>query len=916
MKKSDICRAMTFISYNIPIAEEFGTDQDPDYSTIGFFDGLFTKVIDLDYSKEFFKKLWEHSIELSIRSAGKYSYQNIFCFSKNEWNDFEDDYFWSYEVDDKYPLTFVVFFQLSDYCVNELFEGKLCKFKEKLKIELRNKGVYYSYITMDKNDLVVCIKSEDYRSTLNTIKLLHDIDQNVIYSYTTLSINNEVLKKFNGEKYPLLYSQIVDSISLKGVTNSYNLSKEITLEKKYRELASELKSALCLDESNENVEIFDILGDDDFRFVAQNVNLGCLLEQYGPLGKLSYHLNADSHLRFYLYSSSMRLNVRNTFLEEESKIDLCEIKKAEEEMNAAFIPKTCELLEKEIEEIKSYIQSDKENYLKDEKIVTFCQALWQILQSIKALERAPTKHYDFYTLYIPFSLFVRILNEKIKEDFELGEKEEIYTFIRKISMTIQGTLKNDIQFFQVNDYNAIAHYAPTKLRAFYSAWALKLSNFYNLLSEEEGRGTYSFIFTPGVFKGTEVRQLFSESNERARLMLITIPERHIYVPKWLLNILGHEVGHFVGHTLRNRELRRDAWMRVTARLLTIEWSRCVYINSSDEWKKYIVNYVSEEDKFQKCISEQIFREMQSIDEQNNGVELHSKEALGDIKQCVDRVLGIYGNDIQKNYFSYIESHLENLVHKESNVNLETLKKIKNYFYKNKEEWAYFMIRFRETTILDSALNQIKYVMSEMFSDMMSILTFDLMPKDYILAFKNSEYSNNLEVDQMQSASVNVRIGIVINVIKQLVTEKKEFFLKEKEFKKGWTSCTLENLAQEFENESLEQALVLFACEYCRNICNYKFDISSYVSIYEQEMLSEKKIITYITDEQIYDEIYQYLLKCGRDYIQKVCSEKNLVDMRKTLREYYKLLENGTPCEIVQAIEKFLYEFEQENVDNK
>ena len=164
---------------------------------------------------------------------------------------------------------------------------------------------------------------------------------------------------------------------------------------------------------------------------------------------------------------------------------------------------------------------------------------------MKALETAPTKKYDFLSLYYPLKSFVEILESKMSLQRENGtylleENEEIFEFIHKISMTIHGTLRTDIQFFQIRDFNAIVHYAPAKVRAFYTLWTLKIKDYYNQFVNQNETNQYAFIFSPGMVSGTSVRQLFLQYTEKHRLMLITVPERHLYAPKWLTIMLAHE----------------------------------------------------------------------------------------------------------------------------------------------------------------------------------------------------------------------------------------------------------------------------------------------------------------------------------------------------------------------------------------
>ena len=103
-----VCRAVTFISYHIPLMEDMG--EMPQYSTIGFFDGMFTEKLDVEYGKNDLKKLWKYNIKKTAESKGRYSYQNIFCFSEDCWNHYTDTEFWQEMSDFEYPLLFVVFF--------------------------------------------------------------------------------------------------------------------------------------------------------------------------------------------------------------------------------------------------------------------------------------------------------------------------------------------------------------------------------------------------------------------------------------------------------------------------------------------------------------------------------------------------------------------------------------------------------------------------------------------------------------------------------------------------------------------------------------------------------------------------------------------------------------------------------------
>ncbi|MDE7212476.1 MAG: hypothetical protein K2O03_13680 [Lachnospiraceae bacterium] len=85
------------------------------YTTLGFFDGMDTKEISVDYEKKGLYALWQHILDRTAQSNGLYSYQNVFCFSDDEWNCCNDKDFWDKRTDEQYPLTFVSLLQLGDY---------------------------------------------------------------------------------------------------------------------------------------------------------------------------------------------------------------------------------------------------------------------------------------------------------------------------------------------------------------------------------------------------------------------------------------------------------------------------------------------------------------------------------------------------------------------------------------------------------------------------------------------------------------------------------------------------------------------------------------------------------------------------------------------------------------------------------
>lgn len=913
-----VCRAITFINYHIPLTESLGVA--PQYSTIGFFDGMFTEKLMIDYKKYDLKNLWKYNIKKTAESQGKFSYQNTFCFSEDHWNHYTDTEFWKEDSDLNYPLLFVVFLQLSDYMASgNTIEQQCDIFNNVLQKMLDGDGKYYTYGTIDKNDFVVCIRSRNHKQAVAAIKALHSTKSSVVYSYSVLSIAYGVLNTIDEDHYPYLYKQFVDSICLKGITNSFNPDRNITLDQRYYEFCDKLIGKLypasekLKPEDSREYRIYDILGDDDFRLIARNVNLGKLLREFGQGGQLGYF---QSDLRFYLYSSSLVLNTKTP---QQSSIDSLDKNKTMIQMNNAVRSPLCEQLESQMTKIFKTLEDEPV----DEKKVTFCQALWQLLQSLKVLESAPTKKYDFYSLYHPFSALVRILESKMRQG-KLESNNEIYEFIHKISMTLHGTLRTDIQFFQIRDFNVIVHYAPAKLRAFYAIWALKLSEFYN--SFEKTNKKYSFILSPGVFGETHVKQLFVKHEELERLMLITTPERNLYTPRWLSVIIAHEVSHFVGTKIRERMYRHKVLLRISAHIASLEMEKFWYIGMPNRLKASTEMMI----KKSTYLRNQLARELIRIDEEacttrNNSLyQYHSDNSKETIRKDYRYITN---NDIDRKIVSDYGEMLINFLSTEAE---------KNHTVYDIQKWAdnldicnerenkvlFFFERFQQAALPNILKMLLNYMCSEMFADMIAILTLELSPTEYVMSFVRNEYlAYSQNQDRKAMNLLPTRIAITMEAVTTII-HKNEDWLKDHGcgLVETWKSDVIKTTIFKLKEGSIEQNIMVMVYSYKTGLVRKKKHISEYEGMYNPEAGDEtfsNKRFDFMNDKNIYKLLCWYLCKCADTYFMQIRSSEGgeLRDMREKLLSTYRILACGTASDMMQKVEEFLHEHEASCLTN-
>lgn len=948
----EVCRAFTFINYHIPATKN---GDNLKYVTMGFFDGLMTEDIDLDYKEDGLEALWKYSMWKKKEGGGEYSHQTIFCFGKNEWNDITDREFWN-ENDTKYPLIFVVFLQLRRYFVtNENGEsgiGQQCReFSKAAARQLGEFGKVYSYATIDKNDFVVCIKSDDYKVAVDAIRGLHETGSRVVYSYTIFSLAKKVLNEITDDKYHKLYEQTLDSICLKGITNSSYKNKYLPLDSKYRDFNKKLLEKLYTEEERLGDEeldnrVYDILGDDDFHIVAREVNLGRLLQMFSDDGLLDYH---GERFRFYLFSSNLVLNVEmerhpkseEERLEEEWKLfqgipkdgggtsDLCGEDNHE-------MPELCAELETRMANIRKRVEDFCRPEVNngafceqvDEKTAFYCNAVIQLLHSLKALEKAPTKQYDLCSLYEGFSLLVDILEEKLTEKdayIHVKESVNLYEYIHKISMTLHGTLRTDIRFFQIRDFNATIHYSPAKLRAFYAVWALELSGFYSYF-KGNSQERYSFILSPGMFRGVAVRSLFDDPEESKKLMLITIPERQLYFPKRLCLVLAHEVSHFIGHTVRRRNSRYRAWLNCCTRVCAIEWKQYkrMVVEKSEiyEIKNYL-DWIKDNTIFYNALSAITGNKFEEEEirvgavARNTEHEYYSRDAKSKIQMLFREIGWMHVAKLIEDERADLDDYLQansGMVRKEFSKKSKMLLEFKDFertLCSCLHTFYYKMVN----GLLSSVVPIFIDICREGYADLMAILTLNLSSADYIFMVLKGEIEN---IDgsiggEMDAPLIIVRLAVVINAVSELVAEKEGWFESiAPEFCRNWESDFLGDMY--VSGDETKKNLIAKINGYRSHLVDKLKMIDTYESMYDSKTEEfQDKILDFLNDKLIFEEMVSYLKECAEEYLGMWMEDRAFFRDKKKLLEDYQRAANGTCVDLMQEIEDFLHNYEQTKI---
>lgn len=910
---NSVCRAITLYSYHIPIQAGNLTAQ---YSTLGFFDGMSTELLEIDYAKDDLRSLWEYTMELNVKCDGSYSFQNIFVMADDTWNEgYTDQEIWKEETNLEYPLTIVVFLQLKEYMSGEdNIQGQCKKFTHKA-MEYLEEGQVYTYASVDKNDFVVCLKCRNYHNAVKTIKALHTTGKKIVYSYSVFSVSHAMLRELSRDQYGYLFNETIESICLKGITNSIS-SKRGTFkwDDKYYAFCEKLAASLYTDKEREEriidetgkIEvkskdrIYDILGDNDFRYIARDVNLGKLLCEFKEGGILSY-LNEE--FSYYLFSSSLVLNTSTPIGSMQD----------DEEKQQTERPIYCEQAASIMKDIEALILRKED---KDSQIFLVYYALHQLLQSFKVLEVSPAKRYDFFSMFHPFKMLLNIVKEKLEEGEAecLSENDDLFDFIHKISMAFHSAQRTDIQFFQIQDFNVIVHYSPAKLRAFYAVWILKLAELYKAFKVKQDK-KYSFIFSPGMFDIALVRQLFPNGREKNRLMLVTLPDSSIYKIKWLPIVLSHEAAH-IGCE-RKREKRHRTALEVCARVVLLEMHAFMLYGICTERelvKPEIVIQTIHQNKellgeVWNILKKKADEILEKIEPEERDDECRREKSIYYIIEIFRYMRKYYGKKIIAQYCC----SLKNICIKCNKKNVDNnIKDITLGFNGIQIDLHNFLHLFIEMQ-LDNVLEVFYYIEEEAYADLITILTLEHSMKEYL---EFCAYAEKAEDVPEQGEAVIVRMAMVIETACNIAED--EWIVNNKlGFTGKWKQNRLESLCGEFPKDSKEGRLAAKILYYTQYLRDSMEDISKYEREYDPVAKGfDKKVYDFLNDQAVWFALNGYLYECAKEYINKVKNDDTIRKEQQEMAKVYRQLHNDSYLDVIQVIEKFLSMHANEHILKK
>lgn len=156
-----------------------------------------------------------------------------------------------------------------------------------------------------------------------------------------------------------------------------------------------------------------------------------------------------------------------------------------------------------------------------------------------------------------------VAKDKQEETFSKSLSAFMHRYFGAINTLASCTMHNERQFIQAPSYNATYFDIPPKLLAFYSAIVYNISKALCEKDEEP----YRFIIIPDYREDIYVKPLDVKGSRPVseHLAVVYLNERYFYEPVTAIQLLAHEIGHYVGS--RNREFRAEMIFRSVSTFL-------------------------------------------------------------------------------------------------------------------------------------------------------------------------------------------------------------------------------------------------------------------------------------------------------------------------------------------------------------
>lgn len=451
---------------------------------------------------------------------------------------------------------------------------------------------------------------------------------------------------------------------------------------------------------------------------------------------------------------------------------------------------------KEINSLRE--QMSKYQKAKNKKMISYYQAVLQIMNVIAQYERSVSYKDMFYMFFPSVRLFLCQLAEGVKKidtpsyvsmdgqcEMTMRKNEcmqniekSISTFLDDMEVLLHHIGYSCRAVLSDQRRGGIPYDIPFRLCKMYMVYLYELTHVLNDKSQYE----YQYCLAPLAYSRPTTGYLDFGLSPAKRLIEVRISRSMLYMPRSLMVILAHEVSHYAGTNIRNRKMRASCYMEIVINALSHFvipediLNDCV-LSISDKSKVALQEYI---DRMQVRIYNRLYQAIPSayndlvsakykeekMDEKMNEERYHFYVFREDLDQCVQKVMEDNEHSLE-NAICMVDEEIMGIMRTSENPG-DLLVSIKN---------IQDMIMHRKSYIwqnceLTNSLELIAKVLREAYADISAVLVLDLSLDNLLEAFVISE--GVVPDDSAITPFLINRIALV-----QLVMEKKKDIRKKK-----------------------------------------------------------------------------------------------------------------------------------------
>ncbi len=727
--------------------------------TISYFDLFHVEPIAANKAENPLEA-YARTLEKELHKEEEFTYQQILAFTNIRESKQKENEFFYYDPKkiDRFWKTISGFTYISMLHVedsnplNDVINKIDCIFNNSKSSEDYHAVCYFS---LDYSDLVICVKNMEPEQYLDKIcQINYDGKKLIKNAFSIIGISDEITQD--------IFQQIKenDFYSYKETRN--RISKSILKNQNYKDiiLNGQFHATIKLGIQNyskfkdfcENLRkkdilfnIYELFGHHDFSIDYEKADLIWILYMQYYIDKNSIADKKESREEIFFNSESyIKIQHKNKEYMQEYSKDINHTNDGNNKNSEEIEAFTKYEKAKQILDILIARYSKNNEFHKQNKNICL-KPIIAMKNSILGLLKDEFAEEFVLCFFEAFCMFLKYITEKLDtEDKKIIMKSYqcFNEYFDNLNSLINSAMHNERQFIQTPAFNAVFYDIPTKLIAYYTA----LTNYAMYIARTENDKNYSIILRPSFWQDVSiVPYSFDEPPSVDRLLSVYINEQDLYRPKTVTKIICHEIAHYVGDENRNREARKEAWLK---NMLYSIINLFVQNNLGIEVDE--INYNELYRHIKKLMDEVIKQE--SFYANTNGYSI-------EIRNLILKAIGVIIENPKAKKITF--KILSNFI---TNENKENNEKIFEYYlestfrrfrlYLKRVKFYLMLIEGQEEIKISKTLSKnyerLEYIFSESYADLQMILILELKLEEYIKAFLIDE---NKSADDIRINSI-------------------------------------------------------------------------------------------------------------------------------------------------------------------